>query len=426
MKKILSILALVAITASFSYGQWNYVKAFPDTNALKGGTGCHGITVDPDGNVWIQQYAVTDSLTGPGVPTVKVRALYIYKPDGTPLSFSPLKILKGNGIEDTLWNSQVGLNVDHQGNILVATYHNVYRVNYKTGAAMTKMVNINGLGLCAPACDAEGNIYTTTVLPGNPAKEYASDFSFISNALDTVVEYGRTMAVTPDGLTLYIPRYSLNKTLKLTRGDKFSSFTVSDTVFKGMACESMAWHPKTGNLWVAAGSWTNPPADPKYTRGTWYEFDPKTYTQKDSIKWKFNKADNPNERPRAMAFSTDGNTVWIGAFGESGWPNVQMHTKGGVGVKKESTVVNSFELSQNYPNPFNPSTEIKFSVVKAGQVSLKVYNMVGQEVATLVNQNLSAGSYSTNFDASKLASGTYIYELKSNGASVAKKMMLMK
>ena len=425
MKKILSILAFVAISASFTFGQWSFVKHFPDTSLLKNGSGCHGLAVDPDGNVWIQQYAATDSLVGPS-GKVTVRALHCLKPNGTPVSFSPLKIMKGNGINDTLNLAGVGLNIDHQGNVLVGSRENLFRVNYKTGAAMNKLVNLGTAAICAPACDAEGNIYTTTVLPSNPAKEYASDFSFISNALDTVIEYGRSMAVTPDGLTLYIPRYSLNKTLKLTRADKFSSFTVSDTVFKGMACESMAWNPKTGNLWVAAGSWTNPPADPKYTRGTWYEFDPKTYKQKDSIKWKFNIADNPNERPRAMAFSPDGISVWIGCFGESGWPAVQMHKYGGSDVKKENTVVKSFELSQNFPNPFNPSTEIKFSVLKDGMVSLKVYNMLGQEVATLVNQNLTAGAYSTNFDASKLSSGTYIYELKANGASVAKKMMLMK
>ena len=66
------------------------------------------------------------------------------------------------------------------------------------------------------------------------------------------------------------------------------------------------------------------------------------------------------------------------------------------------------------------------SVVKEGMVSLKVFNLLGQEVATLINENMTIGTYNTTFDGSKLASGTYIYELRSNGYSSTKKMMLMK
>ncbi len=85
-----------------------------------------------------------------------------------------------------------------------------------------------------------------------------------------------------------------------------------------------------------------------------------------------------------------------------------------------------FNLSQNYPNPFNPSTEIKYNIPKSGMVTLKVFNMLGQEVATLVNEQQSAGSYRINFNASKLASGVYLYKLQSGNFSVTKKMMLLK
>ena len=85
-----------------------------------------------------------------------------------------------------------------------------------------------------------------------------------------------------------------------------------------------------------------------------------------------------------------------------------------------------FELSQNYPNPFNPSTEIKFTLTKGGFTTLKVYNMLGQEVATLVNENLGVGAFKATFDASNLTSGTYLYRLTANGQSISKKMMLLK
>jgi hypothetical protein len=86
----------------------------------------------------------------------------------------------------------------------------------------------------------------------------------------------------------------------------------------------------------------------------------------------------------------------------------------------------SFELAQNFPNPFNPTTSIRYTVGKADNVSLTVYNMLGQEVASVVNQFQSAGSYTVNFDASKLASGMYLYKMQTGSFSDVKKMMLLK
>jgi len=90
------------------------------------------------------------------------------------------------------------------------------------------------------------------------------------------------------------------------------------------------------------------------------------------------------------------------------------------------SVPNSYELLQNYPNPFNPTTVINFSIPSKGMTTLKVYNIIGQEVITLVNENLEVGSYKYGFDASGLTSGVYFYKLKSNNYSEVKKMMLLK
>ncbi len=86
----------------------------------------------------------------------------------------------------------------------------------------------------------------------------------------------------------------------------------------------------------------------------------------------------------------------------------------------------TFDLEQNYPNPFNPSTNIKFSVPESGIVRLAVYNLIGEEVAVLVDGVSEAGFFEVTFDASSLASGTYIYKLQSSNSVVAKKMLLMK
>ena len=86
----------------------------------------------------------------------------------------------------------------------------------------------------------------------------------------------------------------------------------------------------------------------------------------------------------------------------------------------------NYSLEQNFPNPFNPSTTINFTIPNSDFVTLKVYNILGSEVATLVNENLSAGSYRFNFDARNLASGVYLYELNAGNFREIKKMNLLK
>ncbi|MFQ3608556.1 MAG: T9SS type A sorting domain-containing protein [Chloroherpetonaceae bacterium] len=97
-----------------------------------------------------------------------------------------------------------------------------------------------------------------------------------------------------------------------------------------------------------------------------------------------------------------------------------------VQVSQSPNLVFSYKLDQNYPNPFNPSTKITFSIKNAGFVSLKVYDLLGREVATLVNENRAAGIYDVNFNAAGLGSGVYFYTLTSGGFSQTKKMMIIK
>lgn len=86
----------------------------------------------------------------------------------------------------------------------------------------------------------------------------------------------------------------------------------------------------------------------------------------------------------------------------------------------------TFQLKQNYPNPFNPSTKINYQISQNDFVSLKVYNILGNEVTTLVNENKPAGSYEVNFDASLLSSGTYFYKLQTGSFVETKKMIFLK
>jgi hypothetical protein len=83
-------------------------------------------------------------------------------------------------------------------------------------------------------------------------------------------------------------------------------------------------------------------------------------------------------------------------------------------------------LHQNYPNPFNPATQIEYTVPLSGRVSLKVYNALGQEVATLFDGAQRAGKYTVTFDGTGVAGGIYFYRLQADGVSITKKFVLMK
>jgi hypothetical protein len=99
-----------------------------------------------------------------------------------------------------------------------------------------------------------------------------------------------------------------------------------------------------------------------------------------------------------------------------------------VGVEPivSSQVPKEYKLEQNYPNPFNPVTKINFGLQKSGFVTLKIYDVLGKEVASLVNEVKNAGSYSVDFNGSSFSSGMYFYKLESNGFVATKKMILIK
>jgi endonuclease/exonuclease/phosphatase family metal-dependent hydrolase len=97
-----------------------------------------------------------------------------------------------------------------------------------------------------------------------------------------------------------------------------------------------------------------------------------------------------------------------------------------VEIMEELAVPKSFSLSQNYPNPFNPSTKINFTLTETGFISLKVFNVLGNELATLVDEELQQGNHEFDFNAINLTNGVYFYRLSQNNNSVIKKMLLVK
>ena len=96
------------------------------------------------------------------------------------------------------------------------------------------------------------------------------------------------------------------------------------------------------------------------------------------------------------------------------------------GVQPYSEIPARFELSQNYPNPFNPVTEIRYDIPKTSHVKLVIYNTLGQEIETLVNETLQPGSYQAVWNAENHPSGVYFYRLVTSDFTDVKKMVLVK
>lgn len=126
---------------------------------------------------------------------------------------------------------------------------------------------------------------------------------------------------------------------------------------------------------------------------------------------------------KPLTLSAPVGTVIIGS---SGSPKIVVNPDAVQAEESEDEKPQALQLAQNYPNPFNPSTIIEFNVPELTNVSLKVYNSVGQEIATLVNESKQPGNYSVNFNASEFASGVYFYVLRAGSTELIKRMTLIK
>jgi len=115
---------------------------------------------------------------------------------------------------------------------------------------------------------------------------------------------------------------------------------------------------------------------------------------------------------------------WDGSGGSIGYATAPDSIP--VGIRDEGVIPDKFELSQNYPNPFNPETVIRYSIPKAENVSLVVYNLIGERIAHLIDEGKPAGSYTVSWDASNFASGIYFYRLHAGDFVQTRKMVLLK
>jgi hypothetical protein len=169
-----------------------------------------------------------------------------------------------------------------------------------------------------------------------------------------------------------------------------------------------------------------------------------TYVQMVGVEDYLHQAADSLNWPAGISYDPDSTGVHVKSLGvHEHWNNAtdmqytrNLGTGSGIELVKVNTTVDvashennqpkEYLLFQNYPNPFNPSTKIGYQIAQSGYVTLKIYDVLGKEVATLVNESKSAGTYEIQFDASRFTTGTYFYRLTTDQMAETKKMLLIK
>jgi hypothetical protein len=441
----------------------------------------HGVVVDPDGKIWVTLHnGMTEGflcpdpgdVDGDGVTeedTSYYKPVFVFEKDGdewVEADFGHIKQfeLPGGG-SDTLHTlsphngSGKGITLDRDGNVLVSSWSTVYKFNYQTGECMARYIP-ESLGSITEASQDHnsGLYYHSWVLGGSmPVVVLDEDLEKVTNAIDTLGYITRSIAVKSDesGATDFymgttwngwgVPQY--HSDAPPTDPIAFDGFELVDTLgrwtYHGddtsyvdpLWSSSLDFNPDKSKLLVGC-LWHGPGwAGPHGSR--WYLIDLET-READTIGVPVSAENYEMDDiagvpdfylkggaagPRG-GFFVDDETLYTVDFYL--W-TLDKWTYSEVGVENNNKLVNTFELKQNYPNPFNPTTTIPFTLDKKAKVTLKVYNMLGQEVATVVDNELRSAGYNTAmFDASELAAGMYLYRINANGKHMTKKMMLIK
>ncbi len=162
-------------------------------------------------------------------------------------------------------------------------------------------------------------------------------------------------------------------------------------------------------------------------------FDQSSYTPT-SWNWTFTggtPSSSTSQNPSGIVYNTQGiyevKLIAINSYGSDTLTKTSyVFVSQGVGITGNNTIVKDYKLEQNYPNPFNPTTNIRYELPKSGFVKIIVFDALGKEIKTIVNEKQSAGTYNLTFDGSNLPSGVYFYRLRAGDYVETKKLVLLK
>jgi sugar lactone lactonase YvrE len=436
--------------------QWIFDEVFYDFELPQdNGWGVHGVAVAPDGNIWLSLHGnlAQDTLFGVTRDTMVIRPMYILDPNtAAHASFSPLRIIDfGGGEQDTLWTGHAtngsgkGISIAIDGNILATSWSTVYKIDYTNGAGIAKFVPSDLASMTEAVQADDGKIFVGWVSgTERPVLILDENLTLLGNAIDTLGHLTRTFAVSPDGKDLYTGstwngfgiehwHSDLPGVLKYTVVDTFGNFgdvvverpPLPDTTYLDVKqwASCLDWDPN-GNL--LSGNLRDDWSGPGGKGSQWYAYDVSTYEEVYTVGYPYPTAASAGGvySPRGAAWSADGQTMYLADFD---YNNVTKWTRNPAAIEVDGEVIaRTFDLSQNYPNPFNPVTTIPFAIYKKAHVELKVYDVQGKLVDTIVDGPMNAGSHNIKYDANHLATGNYFYQLKVEGHILTKKMILVR
>ncbi len=274
-----------------------------------------------------------------------------------------------------------------------------------------------GKSMRAPIVDSYGNIFFSTysgdyyfysIFSSGQLRWKNNDLYFTTRTIPAIDKFGNIYTIAID--TACCPYYSALVSLTNTgefRWKYIFDDEESDDFWQPLICDS------EGTVYV----------------GSTFGYNYYAISSDGTLKWKLPLEFNNQQVDNTGAISKDG-TLYLGVHNVSLVTNqtktlIAIKDTGAVSVDENNIIINDYSLSQNYPNPFNPNTTIKFSIKERGFVQLKVYDILGNEVKTLVNEEKQQGSYTVTFDGSNLSSGIYIYSLKVNKFVQNRKMVLL-
>ncbi len=477
MKQFFMLLTVLLFMASFAFaGDGKYVfkdaivvgwPTATDEGASK--VNCNGfknpyaVTLDGVGNIWFGAYFERFYLDTDGTTKIYPDRINIVKPDTTIVkSTFPTFILKTDGtVEviqylefedgriDTTYYGHRGMATLPDGNVIVTYRNAVYKIDYRTKKVLLKfdVPNWSNVGSAVGAeADANGFVYVTALSGGVPLWVLdPEDFSIYNQVTDNVAQMQRNIAVSADGKDVYIGAISGSNgavhyysadgpdgtyALVDTIFNQYVKITGTDTVKNPIQSHFCQMSP-TGILYMG----TVEEAAKKILWG----LDPASeYAVVDSTSFIFwgntDKTDTtlgnyPKPQyiraPRDAAWTSDGKTMYIADF-YSYVIKVFEWQEGSAVPNADNNTPVIFDLEQNFPNPFNPVTTIYFSLPSKGNVDMRIFDAMGREIKTLVNEELNAGNHQVDFSASGLASGTYFYKLIFNGTTQTRRMVLLK
>ncbi|TNE69773.1 T9SS type A sorting domain-containing protein [bacterium] len=456
--KLLAVAFLLIPGFAQAQEVWQYYRPFPDTSVTTGHRSVQGLAVDENGKVWFQSYYQTETIEftdtvfvgSSKVKTYSVRALQVYNADGTDASISPVVSLS-NG--DTLGlrylgNDEAtgyrkyelmtgrGLRASHDGKYVYVSQGNVlYKLDAADASVEAKFVYPTGASIPAVGVAASGEVFVRPIVGGetNPLLLLNPDLTVKETVSASTSSVIRTSWAPESGNAFYYPKTS-GGVAGFTREDELSSFEGPTDITTIMGEAAIGYNKTNGLVYVNSGGKDFIPETPVtginiYTIYGFSLDEPEVL--KDSIVIGLN---NPNifdygDGVRAIEFSPDGKSAYIGFYHyQANMPSVfefKLGTETSI-ADENNSIPAGYALKQNYPNPFNPTTNISFELGQSGFTTLKVYDMLGREVSTLVNGEMMSGNHAVTFNASNLSSGTYMYILVSNNVRLVGKMTLIK